>query len=142
MKLALLSLLLFMNVFQAQSDFGSIELTISETTSNEGVLQVLIFDQEKGWPESLDNAWKIITLPIEKGSASKRFINVPTGNYAITVFHDHDEDGLIRKNKVGFPIDTFGFSKNPSLIFGVPSFSKCSQKVNSGRPTRFEIELR
>ena len=142
MKLALISLLLFINVSQAQSDFGSIEITISTTTSDEGVVQVLIFDQEKGWPESLDNAWKIVTLPIEKGSARKTFINVPTGNYAITVFHDHDEDGLIRKNKIGYPIDSFGFSKNPSLFFGIPPFSKCSQKVNAGKSTIFRIELR
>lgn len=142
MRLAILMLLLFINVAQAQSNFGAIELVISEPSSDVGVIQILIFDQDKGWPESLDDAWKMLTLPIENGIAKKTITNVPAGNYAITVFHDHDQDGQIRKNKVGYPLDGFGFSNNPSLIFGIPSFSKCSKKVSAGKSTPFQIKLR
>jgi len=142
MKMAFISLLLFLNITQPQNDLGAIELVISETPSDDGVIQVLIFDQKNGWPESPDYAWKMLTLPIENGIAKKTITNVPAGNYAVTVFHDHDEDGEIRKNKAGFPLDDFGFSNNPRLIFGLPTFGKCSQKVNPGKPTRFEVELR
>ncbi len=142
MKLAFFSLLLLLNISQSQPDFGTIELVISETSSDEGVIQLLIFDQEKGWPETLDNAWKVVTLPIENGEARKTISKVPAGNYAVTVFHDHDENGVIRKNKIGYPVDNFGFSNNPSLFFGVPSFEKCSRAVTTGKVTRFEIELR
>lgn len=142
MKLAFFSLLLLLNISQSQPDFGTIELVISETSSDEGVIQLLIFDQEKGWPESLDDAWKTVTLPIENGIAKKTITNVPAGNYAVTVFHDQDENGVIRKNRIGYPVDNFGFSNNPSLFFGVPSFEKCSRKVTSGKSTLFEIKLR
>lgn len=142
MKMAFISLLLFLNITPLQNDFGAIELVISETSSDDGVIQVLIFDQENGWPESLDDAWKMLTLPIVNGIAKKTIANVPTGKYAVTVFHDHNEDGEIRKNKVGYPLDDFGFSNNPRLIFGAPAFGKCSQQVNPGKPTRFEVELR
>lgn len=142
MKLAILSFFLILTITQAQRNPGTIELAISETSSDEGVIQVLIFNQEKGWPESLDDAWKMLTIPIENGFAGKTITNVPAGNYAVTVFHDHDQDGEIRKNKVGYPLDDFGFSNNPSLLFGVPSFSKCSKKVSAGATTHFEIDLR
>lgn len=141
MKLALLTLIFFMNHFQTQSDFGKIDLVISGTTSDEGVIQVLIFDQKDGWPESLNQAWKMATIPIKNGIGKKTISDVPPGNYAITVFHDHNKDGEIRKNKVGYPLDSFGFSNNPSMFFGVPSFEKCSQKVKLGEVTRFEIDL-
>ncbi|WP_057935936.1 DUF2141 domain-containing protein [Algoriphagus resistens] len=141
MRLALLSLFLLLTIAQAQSNLGTIELAISETSTDDGVIQVLVFDQKKGWPESLDDAWKMLTLPIENGVARKTITNVPAGTYAITVFHDHDQDGEIRKNKVGYPVDDFGFSNNPSLLFGVPSFSRCSKKVSTGSTTHFEIDL-
>ena len=141
MRLALLSLFLLLTIAQAQSNLGTIELAISETSTDEGVIQVLIFNQEKGWPESPDDAWKMLTLPIENGVARKTITNVPAGTYAITVFHDHDQDGEIRKNKVGYPVDDFGFSNNPRLLFGVPSFSRCSKKVSTGSTTHFEIDL-
>lgn len=142
MKLALLSLFFALIISPTPNDRGTIELVISGTATDEGVIQLLIFDQEKGWPESLDDAWKMATIPIKNGVARKTIADVPAGNYAVTVFHDQDEDGEIRKNKVGYPLDNFGFSTNPSLIFGVPSFSKCSQQVVAGQKTIFEIELK
>ncbi|MFC5624109.1 DUF2141 domain-containing protein [Algoriphagus winogradskyi] len=142
MKLAILSLFFLFNFNPCQKEYGTIELVISETSNDEGVIQLLIFNQEKGWPESLDDAWKIVTLQLKNGTAKQTIPNVPAGNYAITVFHDHDEDGKIRKNKIGYPIDPFGFSNNPSLLFGVPSFEKCNQKVTASKTTRFEIDLR
>lgn len=142
MKSAIISILLLFNFIPTQEEYGTIDLVISETSSDEGVIQLLIFNQEKGWPESLDDAWKIVTLPIDNGSAKKTFTKVPGGKYAITVFHDHDENGQIRKNKIGYPLDNFGFSNNPSLLFGVPSYAKCSLKVTAGQTTRFEIDLR
>ncbi|WP_192349329.1 DUF2141 domain-containing protein [Algoriphagus sp. Y33] len=142
MKPVFLILFFLMNISSSQNNFGTIEIIISETSSDEGVIQVLIFDQEKGWPESVEDAWKMVTIPIENGIAKQTLTDVPIGKYAITVFHDHDEDGEIRKNRIGYPLDNFGFSNNPSLVFGVPSFEKCSQKVKPGKATRFEIELR
>ncbi|MCE7057001.1 DUF2141 domain-containing protein [Algoriphagus sp. AGSA1] len=142
MKLAIFSLFLLLASTQDQRDSGTIEISISETSSEEGVVQVLIFNKDDGWPESLDKAWKMLTIPIENKVARKTIADVPPGNYAVTVFHDHDEDGKIRKNKVGYPLDSFGFSNNPSLLFGVPSFSKCSKKVNPAVTTQFDIELR
>ncbi|SFT86535.1 Uncharacterized conserved protein, DUF2141 family [Algoriphagus locisalis] len=142
MKLALIGLLMLVTLSQTQKDLGTIELIIQETSSDDGVIQILIFDKDQGWPESLDKAWKMVTIPIKNGIAKKTIPDVPSGKYAITVFHDHDQDGKIRKNKIGYPVDSFGFSNNPSLLFGVPSFDKCSQKVSSGSTTRFEIDLR
>tara|TARA_R110002072_G_scaffold3334_2_gene24628 strand:+ start:109465 stop:109893 length:429 start_codon:yes stop_codon:yes gene_type:complete len=142
MRLAFLSLIFFINISQVQTNLGTIEMVISETSTDDGVIQILIFDEDKGWPESLDDAWKMVTIPVKNGIAKKSILDVPAGNYAITVFHDQDEDGEIRKNKIGYPLDGFGFSNNPSLIFGVPSFAKCSKKVNPGKTTVFEISLR
>lgn len=142
MKLLLIGFLFISHISLAQNNQATIEVKISETSSDDGVIQLLIFNQDKGWPESLDEAWQMMTLPIENGIAKKTIPNVPAGNYAITVFHDHDEDGEIRKNKIGYPVDSFGFSNNPSLLFGVPSFEKCSQKVTGDKAIVFEIKLR
>ena len=56
MKLAILSLLFLFNFNPSQEEYGTIELVISETSSDEGVIQLLIFNKEKGWPESLENS--------------------------------------------------------------------------------------
>lgn len=57
--------------------------------------------------------------------------DVPPGDYAIALFHDENGNG--RLDKVGpLPIEGFGFSGNPRLRFGPPSFAQARFTVGTG----------
>lgn len=45
-----------------------------------------------------------------------------TGTYALGVYHDADGDRKYDRNAVGLPSEGFGFSNNPAVILGIPSF--------------------
>jgi uncharacterized protein (DUF2141 family) len=50
-------------------------------------------------------------------------IHLPsTGTYAFGVYHDADADRGYDRNAVGLPKEGFGFSNNPAVILGIPSF--------------------
>ena len=54
------------------------------------------------------------------------FDNVPSGQYAITVFYDlNSNHQLDTRSLFKIPEEPFGFSRNPKLILGPPSFSQC-----------------
>lgn len=48
------------------------------------------------------------------------------GIYALVVFEDLNNNGLLDQNKLGIPQEPFGFSKAKLSIFGPPSFNKAS----------------
>ena len=48
------------------------------------------------------------------------------GIYALVVFEDLNNNGLLDQNKLGIPQEPFGFSKAKLSIFGPPSFHKAS----------------
>ncbi len=57
---------------------------------------------------------------------------VPAGRYAVAVYHDKNENKELDTNFVGFPSEPFGFSNNPTIVFGPPSFEKASFIVGEG----------
>ncbi len=53
------------------------------------------------------------------------------GTYAVAVFHDKNVNQVLDKNGI-IPVERFGFSKNPALGFGAPSFDQCAFSVSDG----------
>jgi uncharacterized protein (DUF2141 family) len=127
------------NLFQTES--GEIKMIVNSTKTNSGVIRVLLFNQADGFPEDPKKAFKALSIPVKNFSAQTTIPNLPTGNYAISVFHDEDEDGIFKKNSIGLPIDRYGFSNNPTLFFGPPSFSKCKVALGN-KPITVEINLK
>lgn len=125
-------LLLYLGVLTHffQAGKGEIKLIINDTKENTGVIRVLVFNQAEGFPEEPKKAFKALSIPVKNSSAQTTISGLPPGEYAVSVFHDEDADGIFKKNAVGLPIDSYGFSNNPTLFFGPPSFSKCKIKVS------------
>jgi uncharacterized protein (DUF2141 family) len=53
------------------------------------------------------------------------FENVPPGVYSIQVCQDENSNGTLDKF-MGIPKEPVGFSQNPTLMFGAPSFEQSS----------------
>ena len=128
---------LFLTIFcvsrlSAQTASSSLQLHITEASNDEGMIRVLIFSQESGFPDNAAKAVKSYSVPPKKGAASISVPGLPPGTYAIAVIHDKDSNGKLSSNAVGYPIEKFGFSNNPKVYFGPPSFEKAAGATSSG----------
>jgi uncharacterized protein (DUF2141 family) len=58
-----------------------------------------------------------------RAPATRVCIYLPsTGTYALGVYHDADGDRSYDRNALGLPAEGYGFSNNPAVILGLPSF--------------------
>ena len=48
------------------------------------------------------------------------------GNYAVSVIHDENGNRELDTNLIGIPTEGIGFSHNPRVTFGPPSFANAS----------------
>lgn len=64
-----------------------------------------------------------------------------TGTYAFGVYHDADADRSYDRNAVGLPQEGYGFSNNPAVILGLPSFRSVRLSVPRNN-MRTSIRLR
>lgn len=124
-----------------QSNPTSLQVSISGASSDTGSIRILVFSKPSGFPDQVKQALKSISLTPKNGKASFKLTDLPTGTYAIGVIHDQDNDGKLSTNAVGYPVEKFGFSKNPKVYFGPPPFEKASFVLGKN-PVSLEISLR
>ncbi len=65
-------------------------------------------------------------------AAMLQFGNLPSGTYALALVHDENGNGKL-DTVMGIPKEGFGFSKNPAIRFGPPSFKSAGVTIVGGR---------
>jgi uncharacterized protein (DUF2141 family) len=140
MKLLLILSLIVGTMFFEQ-DSNSLTLTVTNVKNEQGVVRVLLFKGESGFPDDPDKAFKSASVKISGNKAVTVFDNIPEGTYALSVFHDSQNTGKLRTNAFGIPRDGYGFSNDAMGTFGPPSFDKAAFKVTAGK-NNVSINLR
>jgi uncharacterized protein (DUF2141 family) len=70
------------------------------------------------------------------------FENLPAGEYAFAAYQDVDRNKSLNTNIIGYPKEPFGFSNNPTILFGPPSFEDSKVTVTANKTTTVKIKLR
>ncbi len=106
----------------------SIEITQKRNLS--GNICLSVFNKAAGWPDSADAA---IIKKCFSASIEPTLLNIavePNSQIAIAIFHDENGNGDLDKTPgIGIPKEGFGFSSNPPLKIGAPSFEEVAISV-------------
>lgn len=141
-KLKLLFFILIMLTLHdgySQSKKTSLTLTIEVASfeNTKGVLRVCVTDQKDDFLKSCAFS-KIVT--VEDDTVSLKIENIEKGNYAVSVYHDENNNGILETGGVfGIPVEPYGFSNNPTMTFG-PSFKKSVFKMTSDKNISIKLK--
>ena len=141
-KLKLLFFILIMLTLYdgySQSKKTSLTLTIEVASfeNTKGVLRVCVTDQKDDFLKSCAFS-KIVT--VEDDTVSLKIENIEKGNYAVSVYHDENNSGIIETGGVfGIPLEPYGFSNNPNMTFG-PSYKKSVFKMASDKNISIKLK--
>ena len=133
--------LLFALETLGQSNPTNLQVSISGASGDTGSIRILVFSKPSGFPDQVKQAVRSISLSPKSGKANFKLTDLPAGTYAIGVIHDLDNNGKLSTNAVGYPTEKFGFSKNPKVYFGPPSFEKAAFVLGK-TAVSLEISLR
>ena len=120
---------LVMNIFLAEGQV--LEVVVKNIKNDQGVLMVGIFNNEKTFTRKV---WKGEKPKAQTGTMTIVFQDIPAGAYAISVFHDANENGKLDTNFMGIPKEGFGFSNDAMGSFGPPSFELARFDCPPGHP--------
>ncbi len=110
---------------------NKLSLSITNLRNNKGHVLISVYKDGVGYPEELDKAVRRAKLTITNKTASVSFAGLASGNYAIAILHDENNDGKMNTNFLGIPKEGYGFSNNVMGTFGPPTFSKASFQYNA-----------
>ncbi|MDJ0812451.1 MAG: DUF2141 domain-containing protein [Woeseiaceae bacterium] len=105
----------------ARADSGTLIVEVRDLEFNEGVVRFAMFDSEENFfKKAVANA----NLEVSDNSVTWVVNDLPFGTYAVTVYHDVNDNGEMERAWYGKPKEPTGASTNPSLRFGPPTFEK------------------
>lgn len=113
-------------------------LQVDQITKKKGVMMIALYNSSESY-KSDKNVFKGQKVAVTKNTLAVNFGNVPEGDYAIKLYQDENENGVIDKNTIGMPTEGYGFSNNGGAM-GQPGFDEAKVKVTD--KTVISIHLR
>jgi uncharacterized protein (DUF2141 family) len=134
--------LLFAAASGAQSNSATtITLHVKTVRNSTGVVRFAIFASDNGWPDDKTKAIRYGSLPANGGTVTFTVPDLPSGTYAIAVFHDENENHKVDRDLFGRPREGIGFANNPPIHFSAPTWKQSSIQI-AGRSVETTINLR
>ncbi|VAW11984.1 hypothetical protein MNBD_BACTEROID03-2288 [hydrothermal vent metagenome] len=134
----ILMLILGCGFVKAQETEGAtIKMEITNIENAEGQMLIGLYDSEGNW---LNKTFKGIFGKIKNGRCTAEFNNVSDGTYAISVFHDENNNGELDTNFMGIPKEDTGASNNAPANFGPPEWEDAKFEVK-GKTIKQTIKL-
>jgi len=124
------------------AEAGGLNLTIAGVRSDDGALMIGLYDSAEGFNRTLANAARAgllsdkarlvgVTMRARVGTQGIGFLYLPPGRYAVIVFHDENDNGILDTNFLGIPKEGYGFSNNASGLFSAPAFGAAAVTVGT-----------
>ncbi|MEL6812665.1 MAG: DUF2141 domain-containing protein [Bacteroidota bacterium] len=130
-----LMLLITGMMVQAQN---TIEVSMTQFKNDKGTVQVGLYNDAENF---LDREFMTTSSKISNKKASASFTNVPDGIYAISVYHDADENGRLNMVMGMIPSESYGCSNGARGFFGPPKWEDAKFEVKQGEVRKIDISL-
>lgn len=117
----------------------SLSMTLDGLRSAKGQILVCVTRTAAYFPDcTKDPEKRHFAVPVKSGPIPLG--TLAPGDYAIAIIHDENGNGKL-DTFAGIPREGVGFSRNPVLRFGAPSFKSASFPV-AGAPVEQAIRLK
>jgi len=128
---------LLVSVFMMEAQ-NNVEVSMYNFDNDKGKAMVGLFN-EKG--DFLDAAYVSLSSEIKDKTASVIFTDVPDGTYAISCYHDKDDNGVLNMFMGMWPTESYGCSNNARGSFGPPTWEDAKFDLTDGENRKIDIKL-
>jgi len=129
--------MLFLTGFLLQAQ-NTLEVSMAGFENNDGKVLVGLYNTEGDF---LEKIYQGTSSEIVNNKATVTFSDVPDGVYAISCFHDEDDNGKFNMLFGFIPTESFGTSNNAPAMFGPPKWEDAKFEVKNNQKLKFNIKL-
>ncbi|MBV1922949.1 MAG: DUF2141 domain-containing protein [Flavobacteriaceae bacterium] len=122
-------------IIQAQN---TVEVNITDFDSNDGTVYISIYDSEENF---LEKGFVSKKSDVVNQEASFTFTELVDGVYAVSCFHDEDDNGKMNMIMGMIPSEDYGTSNNAPARFGPPKWKDAKFEVKGGEIVKLDIKL-
>jgi uncharacterized protein (DUF2141 family) len=118
----------------ADAGAADLRVTVDGLRSDNGHVNFGLYDQ----PDKFPGRAGVIEggrAKIEGGRAVFVFRDLKPGRYAVSVFHDENDNGKFDRSLIGLPLEGYGFSNNAKVTLTTPPFDEAAVTVGEAGAT-------
>lgn len=141
MERILLILLSVWAIPATQAQTNDCQVYITGLKSNSGTCIFYLYREKKGFPTESRYAIATISAAINAGKSTASFKGLASGEYAIAVIHDENDNGILDTNFLGIPKEGIGTSNNARSTLGPPGFED-SRFIMGNNVTSLNITIK
>jgi len=117
-----------------------ISLEVGGLQNLDGDLAIVMNNSSEQFNSSTE-WYKDTTVDVNSDNMIILIKDIIAGTYAISLFHDHNSNGELDVNFLNIPVEGFGFSNNPTILFSQPDFNDCKFIIEAGDSISSSITL-
>lgn len=136
-KIILLSMMVSYQMASAQF---TLVVKGNGTSNNAGTYRCLIFNGAKGFPQDPSQAKQFDNGTIASKTGTCVFENLPAGTYAVSTFHDKNNDRELNTGLFGIPKEKYGFSNDASKPFAPPDFAEAAFQLKANSQININLK--
>lgn len=111
---------------------GDLIVVVENIKSDQGNVRAAVFNNAKDFTKT-PLLGQFISAKV--GAVTFTFKNLPSGQYAVSTFHDMNANKKLDTNFVGKPVEPYGFSRDARGTFGPPSFEDAIVQIDEAIKT-------
>lgn len=128
----ILGLVSFTSELQSESTGYDLTVTVTNIQNSKGKISFGLFRKQDSFPIK-GKQFKGVFIETTKSKTKYTFQNLEKDAYAVAVYHDENNNGILDKNLVGAPTEAYGFSRNARAMFSAPSFDDAKIELNENK---------
>ncbi|WP_296386440.1 DUF2141 domain-containing protein [Winogradskyella sp.] len=129
-KIVIAVILSFVSYQSEAQEKYNITITVEETDSNDGKMLLALYNSETNF---LETSYKGTKSDIVNNMCTITFKNVPEGTYAVSIFHDENNNEKLDTNFFGIPKEDYGCSNNAKGFMGPPKWEDAKFQLKANK---------
>lgn len=117
----LISLVICLTFYSITSGQSKVIANMGSFKNNKGVCRVCLFNNASSFSGKGEPV-QCLAIDIKNKSAQAVFLNIPPGTYAVSFFHDANNNNSFDTNFLGIPKEGYGASRNNLPFAAAPTF--------------------
>ncbi len=116
-------------------------VVIDEVRGAEGHIRCALFHVPEGFPGPSPIVGGNLAIAPEPGARCS-FSELPAGTYAVTAYHDANDNGVLDTDVFGAPTEGYGATQNHLPAASAPSFEESSVNLADGQQVVSPVHFR
>ena len=108
---------------------GNLKIVVNNIRNSKGQIVFCLYNLKENFPYS-EKAMFSSFVKVNGNTAECTFMNIEMGTYAVSVFHDEDNNRQINSNFIGIPKEGVGASNNAKGHMGPPKYEDAKFDFN------------